>query len=295
MRTHQREIVVSVIALVVMSLAILSYIRSVEKEKQSAGTDLFQLVAPDPDALLAVNRPSIVTRMILNQKSLYSAFSSGLPPVFLSLIKESHEGRMIFSFHPQGIVCYMKADGREVRSIEENVLQKRFGGYAPLKREKDGITYSFYAGTDSRFFGCYAYGGIWVGSYSRKLLEAVSRRQTGDGQPLPAEIGELRNAFDMNAPANILFPADDLNLYVSSDQSPEWRIRHRWLATDLFLSEGRFCCYGNLPYTSLPAVYYRSMADTLSRRVEQLYPEIHMTFQINSEENKLYYTGCAPF
>ncbi|MDR1880235.1 MAG: hypothetical protein LBQ78_04815 [Tannerellaceae bacterium] len=295
MKTYQREILISAIALVVMSLTILSYIKSVEREKQSAGTDLFQLIAPAPDALLTVNRPSVFSRMVLTQPSLYSAFASELPPVFLSLIRESHEGRLLFSFHPEGVVCYVKANGRQVRAMEKKVLQKRFAHYAPLEKVKEGIAYSFYADTDGRFFGCYSYGGIWVGSYSRKLLEAISRRQKGNSLSIPAEIDELRHASDMNAPANILFPADGLNLYVAPDQLPEWRIGNRWLATDLFLSEGRFCCYGNLPYASLPAVYYQSMADTLSRRLGQLYPGIQMSFQINSEDNKLYYTGCAPF
>jgi hypothetical protein len=296
MKTYLKEILISLLALLVMSLAIVGYIRSTKIQQLTARIDIYNVIPPDVDALLAVNRPSVFSRMILEKQALYNVFVSQIPSLFLSFIRENPLLQsLVLSFHPQGVVCYIQG-GDKMKNTIEKMLKSHFDAYKPLKTNVDGIEFYYYADVDGRFFGYFIYNGVWVGSYSKKLLGKVAEQQLNPNTAsFPEEMNQLRYSFDTNAPLNIIFPAKKLNLYVSGRGAPEWRITDKWLAADLFLSEENFCCYGFLPYEQGRSMaMYRSMGDVIAARIRNLYPSIRLSFRVEREEEWVYYTGCIP-
>jgi hypothetical protein len=296
MKTYLKEILISLLALLVMSLAIVGYIRSTKIQQLTARIDIYNVIPPDANALLAVNRPSVFSRMILKKQALYDVFVSRIPPLFLSFVQKSQLLQsLILSFHPQGVVCYIQA-GDKMKNAIEKILKGHFNAYKPLKTSVGGIEFYYYADADGRFFGYFIYNGVWVGSYSKKLLGKVAEQQLNPNTTsFPKEMNQLRYSFDANAPLNIIFPVEKLNLSVSRSGAPEWRITDKWLAADLFLSEENFCCYGFLPYEQGKSMaMYRSMGDIIATRIKKLYPSIRLSFRVDREGEWVYYTGCMP-
>jgi hypothetical protein len=284
MRDYLKEIIISVAAVLFMTLAIVAYFKAVRDEKTSSQTDLYTLAPPNANALLAVNRPSVFTRMILSNPSLYNVFAAEIPEIFLSVIRENQQMSLIvFSFHPQGVICCMQAGSKTANAIAKDILPKKFKPYSPQIQTANGIEFYYYPDAENHFFGFYVHNGIWVGSYSSKLLERAALQQLKGEVLLPVEMNRLRASFDANAPLNIVCPAGD------------WGINNlQWLSADLFISGGNICCYGSLPYDAVDTSLYTSIGDTLSRRIEAKYPRVHMSFQVQREGEWLNLTGCSP-
>ncbi|MDR1160991.1 MAG: hypothetical protein LBK45_01505, partial [Tannerellaceae bacterium] len=242
MKTYLKEILISLFALLLMSLVIMGYLRSIETQQSNTRIDIYNVIPPDANALLAVNRPSVFNSMILERKALYNVFVSQIPPLFLSFVREGQLLQsLVLSFHSQGVICYVQGGDKMMNDLVK-MLKGHFKAYKPVKTNVDGMEFYYYADVDGRFFGYFTYNGVWVGSYSKKLLEKVAGLQLNpDTTSIPEEMKQLRYSFDANAPLNIIFPVNDLNLYVLERDAPAWRITDKWLAADLFLSEENLC------------------------------------------------------
>ncbi|MDR3141422.1 MAG: hypothetical protein LBU37_06830, partial [Tannerellaceae bacterium] len=88
MRTYLKEIAISVLALLIMSLVIGGYIRSTKIQQSNTRVDIYDVIPPDANALLAVNRPSVFNGMMLEKQALYDVFASRIPSLFLSFVRE---------------------------------------------------------------------------------------------------------------------------------------------------------------------------------------------------------------
>lgn len=101
------------------------------------------------------------------------------------------------------------------------------------------------------------------------------------------------DSFDHNAPMNLLFPADKLDLQIPLNDSMIWYSRKEWLTADIFSNEGKICCYGKMevPFP-IDSLYLSLAADTLSSQLEKVFPMLKIDSQIYQEEDILYYTGC---
>lgn len=295
MRTHLKEIIVSIIALLVAALAIIFFFRSMKTEQSNSLKHTYYLIPQDVNALMVINRPGVFSRMVLEQKTFYDVFAAEVPDMFLSFINRYNQMPfVVLSFHEEGIVCYMQAGNKMIQSFETK-LQQEYSAFSPLRETKDGIAYSYYPFAENRFFGCYVHNGIWVGSFSKKLLETVAGRHTTNELSLPPEMTRLIRAFDTNVPLNFIFPTEKMDLRVSQEGVPVWSIRDKWLGADLFVSGGSLCCYSALPYDpSVSSMQYQAMGDVIARQVRSLYPQISLSFQIDKDEDYVYYTGCTP-
>ena len=294
MRIYRREIVIILLTALATLSAVFYFFGDMKKSKELAQTDLYTLTAPTSEAILAVNRPAVFAKVILTKDSVYEAFASEIPDIYLNIIRKNPEiASLHFSFHPQGIVMYAKADNSIVRQIEENVQKHFFKSFAPQQQSKGGITFTYCPDTGNRFFGYYQYNGIWVASYSKKLLEEVASIQRKLQNSLSKEQMQLRKTLDSNAPLNLMIQSKLLDLYVKSNDSTLWRVSDRWLAADLFESEGNICYFSSLPYLEPADTLFRTIADTLSLRLEQHFPQLHISNQIYEEDGKFFYTGCT--
>ena len=103
----------------------------------------------------------------------------------------------------------------------------------------------------------------------------------------------LRKTLDSNAPLNLMIQSKLLDLYVKANDSTLWRISDRWLGADLFESEGNICYFSSLPYHEPADTLFKTIGDILSVRLEQHFPQLHISSQIYEENGKVYYTGCS--
>jgi hypothetical protein len=278
MKSYLKEILLSLASLLVLSLVITAYFKAMKEEKERRPDALYTLVPPNVRTLMAINRPYLFHEMILRHPALHPIFAAEIPEVFLSLLAADRPAtRVVISFHPQGTLCCVQTDSRTAGWITEKYLPERFKSYSPQKQTGDGIDFYYYPDTGNRFFGYYVHRGIWVGSYSSKLLERAAGQQLKGEIQLPDGMDSLCGSFDTNAPLNLISPAGELGI----DRAP-------WLSADFFVSEGTICCHGRLPYDDA----YESVGDTLSRRITEKYPSLRVTFQMSREEDALYYTGC---
>ncbi|RHJ90501.1 hypothetical protein [Parabacteroides bouchesdurhonensis] len=295
MKAYQREIIICIIASLVTILAVWFFFGTVEDEKSVVQTDLYDVVAPSPNGLLVINRPNILTGIMLKHPKISEAFSTYLPDIYLSILQTTTiKPPILFSFHPQGVVMYSQTDGSLDAQIENDVLKPILGIYNPHKTIKDDIMFTYYPDAKNRFLGFYQYNDVFVASYSKKLLEEVATQQSKKKKILPREINKIRQFADKSAPINLYIPADILNLHININDSLQWRIYDKWLLTDIFTGEGNICYFGSQPYFAHLDTLYAPMADTLSKRIESYFPQLHITPEINHDENMIYYTGCSP-
>lgn len=294
MRIYRREIVITILTALATLSAVCYFFGDMKKSKELAQTDLYTLTAPAPEAILAVNRPAVFAKVILTKEPVYQAFASEIPDIYLNIIRKNPEiASLHLSFHPQGVVMYAKADNNIVRQIEENVLKQAFRSFAPQQQARGGITFTYCPDTGNKFFGYYEYNGVWVASYSKKLLEEVAAIQRKQKNNLSKEQMRLRKTLDNNAPVNLLIQSKLLDLYVKSNDSTQWRVSDRWLAADLFESEGNICYFSSLSYLEPADTLFQTIADTLAVRLEQRFPQLHISNQIYEENGKFFYTGCT--
>lgn len=293
MKRHLRDTILCIAAAAITVLAVWFYFNAVEQKKTVAQADLYELVAPRPEALLVINRPEIFSKTLLAKEAVYKTLAMHVPEVFLLIAKmEQAPSPLFISLHPQGAVLYARADSEEARRIATYVLKPYFNTYAPQLQRKDGVDFTYYPDTGNRFFGFYEQNGAFVASYSKKLLEETAKQQAESKHIADEAIGNFRKQSDKNAPLNILVSANPLNLYVQLNDTATWAIQDQWLAADVFVGEGNLCCYGSLPYRAELDSLYAPMADTLSRRLEKLFPPMLIGHDINHDGKRIYYVGC---
>lgn len=292
MQVNRREISFFVIAVLAAGVAIWYFYRTFREEKAAEETDIYALLAPDPYALLAINRPTVFTRSFMEQEQLRNIFELEAPDVFFSIMaSKARLPFFLFSFHEQGAVLYARASTAQVSRINREILNPLFYAYRSQKIDKYGVQFVYYSDTDNRFMGYYHSRGILVVSYSRTLLEEVARRHLQKIE-VPEDIRNGIAAFDKKSPVNILFRPDSLNLYVTTTEGKTWRIGQQWLTADLFRSEGNICAFGFLRYRPECDSLYVHLADTLALRLKERYPLPDVTFEVNREEDFVYFTGC---
>lgn len=295
MKGRKREIVICIITALATLAAVGLFFKTMEEEKTAMQIDLYTLIAPAPDAIITINRPALFAKTMLFKQSVYNLFASKIPVAFLSLLQEQTVlSSFILSFHPQGVIIYTKADNQQLQDIEKSLRKTLFNSFAPQKQKKGEITFTFYPDSGNHFLGYYQYNNVWVASYSKKLLEEVALQQATGKRSISVEQERLRKTFDPNAPLNIMLQADALNLYTTKSDSTIWRISDKWLTADLFTSEGNICYFGSLPYHEPIDTLYIPIADTLSKRLNDLFPQLNVTSQTRHNGTQMLYTGCSP-
>jgi len=294
MHPNKKEIIICLLAFLALGIAASFFYRTWKEDKGVVQVNVYDLIASDPYAILVVNRPALLSHMLQEKKALDDLFRNEIPASLLAFLQQNAELPSVFSFHPQGSVLYVKANSSRLYALEKNLLSSLDHGYTPRKQKKYGIDFYYYPDVENRFLGYYEHEGVWVVSYSRKLLEEVALQQVTGETSLPNEPYMLRKTIDPNSPLNILFKVDPLDLYVNLNDSTEWRIQDKWLAADLFFNEGNICSHGGYPYYAALDTMYGAMADTLSQRLRILFPPLQPVFEINKEEDRVYYTGCSP-
>lgn len=298
MKAYQREIVIVSIAVIATALAVWYFFGSMEKEKTIVQTNVYSILDPSPSGLLVVNRPAVFSRMMLSEQKIKGTFATYIPEIYLSIV-EQHPSFpvVIFSFHEQGVVMYAKTDEGEAYLIHRKTLRPIYNTYRAPQQKKNGITFTYYPDAENRFLGCYYWNGVWVASYSKRLLEEAAERQLAEASApdvsTPTGIQNLISTFDRHAPLNVALPASRLDLYVQISDSLEWRIQNKWLTADIYTENGTICCMGGEPYHTVLDSLYSAMADTLSLRLEHFFPQLRIKTQVDIGQETVYFTACG--
>lgn len=294
MKIHRQEIGIFILSAIATLLAVWFFLESMQKEQKTVQTDLYDLIAPVPHALLAINQPAVFVKTMLTTGNYYDLFVPHIPKAYLSILQNNPSlSFVLFSFHDQGVVFYAKANDRETYRIKTNTLSPLFSAYTPQQQNKNRIVFTYYPDSNNRFFGYYQYEDVFVASYSKKLLEEIAEQQLHRSNTLSPELDILYHTSNENAPVRLLMPSQPFNLYVQLNDSTEWRIRDKWLAADIFTSESRICSFIDLPYKAVLDTLYASMADTLSLRLQKRLPLTHISTQISQEGESIYFITCG--
>jgi|GEM_PF-212790 hypothetical protein len=293
MREYRKEIIIALISIAGAILAVWFFFFSIDEKKVTIQGDLYTVIASNPDALVCINRPSLLTKIILSDKNKQDLFTSRIPEIFLSILdKAKGNSFYLISFHTQGVVMYTKATLEQADEITYNILHSYFNSYNPQRIFVDGIEYTFYAIPGNRFFVTYYSNGIWAASYSKKLLENVAIQQKTGQSSLSEGILSQRKLLDRNAPLNIIVPAENLNVYVQTNDSTQITLGNGWVYADIFTSENNLCFFTGIPYNKSLDSIYPLLADTLTLRLKTFYPQHNFFFQLNNDNERIYYTAC---
>ena len=296
MRRLKEDIGIIVLALLIAAVSASYFLGFLQREKEAETQDLYYLLPTQPKSVLAINQPTAFAHLLLEKTPGVDILQRWIPEAFLYFLRQEPETPfLLFSFHQEGVICYAKANKKQAEKLEHDILRSYFSAYEPQEETLHDIRFRYYADTGSRFLGCYQHEGVWVASYSKRLLEQVVRKQL-----LPQEqtdedsLSPFFRQFDRNATANLLFPSDGWQIQVARHDTILWKYNLPWVCTDLFPSEGNICGFCSFPYAVPNDSLYEAMGDSLAIQLEALFPRLHVTPQTSQDSSEVYFTFCSP-
>lgn len=296
MRRLKEDIGIIVLSLLIAAVSASYFLGFLQREKEAETQDLYYLLPTQPKSVLAINQPTAFAHLLLEKTPGVDILQRWIPEAFLYFLRQEPETPfLLFSFHQEGVICYAKANKKQAEKLEHDILRSYFSAYEPQEETLHDIRFRYYADTGSRFLGCYQHEGVWVASYSKRLLEQVVRKQL-----LPQEqsdedsLSPFFRQFDRNATANLLFPSDGWQIQVARHDTILWKYNLPWVCTDLFPSEGNICGFCSFPYAVPNDSLYEAMGDSLAIQLEALFPRLHVTPQTSQDSSEVYFTFCSP-
>lgn len=296
MRRLKEDIGIIVLSLLIAAVSASYFLGFLQREKEAETQDLYYLLPTQPKSVLAINQPTAFVHLLLEKTPGMDILQRWIPEAFLYLLRQEPKTPfLLFSFHQEGVICYAKANKKQAEKLEHDILRSYFSAYEPQEETLHDIRFRYYADTGSRFLGCYQHEGVWVASYSKRLLEQVVRKQL-----LPQEqsdedsLSPFFRQFDRNATANLLFPSDGWQIKVARHDTILWKYNLPWVCTDLFPSEGNICGFCSFPYAVPNDSLYEAMGDSLAIQLEALFPRLHVTPQTSQDSSEVYFTFCSP-
>ncbi len=296
MRRLKEDIGIIVLSLLIAAVSASYFLGFLQREKEAETQDLYYLLPSQPKSVLAINQPTAFVHLLLEKTPGMDILQRWIPEAFLYLLRQEPETPfLLFSFHQEGVICYAKANKKQAEKLEHNILRTYFSAYEPQEEILHDIRFRYYADTGSRFLGCYQHEGVWVASYSKRLLEQVVRKQLlPQEQSDEDELSPFFRQFDRNATANLLFPSDGWQIQVARHDTILWKYNLPWVCTDLFPSEGNICGFCSFPYAVPNDSLYEAMGDSLAIQLEALFPRLHVTPQTSQDSSEVYFTFCSP-
>lgn len=296
MRRLKEDIGIIVLSLLIAAVSASYFLGFLQREKEAETQDLYYLLPTQPKSVLAINQPTAFAHLLLEKTPGMDILQRWIPEAFLYFLRQEPETPfLLFSFHQEGVICYAKANKKQAEKLEHDILRTYFSAYEPQEEILHDIRFRYYADTGSRFLGCYQHEGVWVASYSKRLLEQVVRKQLlPQEQSDEDELSPFFRQFDRNATANLLFPSDGWQIQVARHDTILWKYNLPWVSTDLFPSEGNICGFCSFPYAVPNDSLYEAMGDSLAIQLEALFPRLHVTPQTSQDSSEVYFTFCSP-
>ena len=292
MRISKKDITAFFVLFLGTIVCVRYFYKHMNDEQFVATVDPYSLVVPSPTAIFAINRPPVFEKMILPMENIRKAFSDHTPAIFLSLIQQNPDlSSFLIAYYPQGDILYAPMDSHTAERIFKQ-LDASFT-FPAQQREEASVPVRYYPDVDKHFLGCYYHEGIFVVSYNRKLLvETAKKQQMYPAQIIP-ELADLISKKGKSGAMNLFIQSASLDVQVQMNDSTEWKMKNQWLAMDLFYNEGSLCCFNEQPYEETLENFYPNLCDTITTRINRLFPQIKTTAQVSHDEAVAYFTVCG--
>ncbi|WP_158712688.1 hypothetical protein [Parabacteroides pacaensis] len=298
MKSKHTELTFSLLATLVVVVAILCFLKGVKNHQLSESADLFTLVPTDCYAFIYIDKAGNFSKL-LRLPLARQIFNTTLPEEYCSIIERT-KGNVSFliAFCPEGILLYGNPGNNQMNNIKKDIFEKIATGYSPMQQEYVGSKLLYYPGKGKSFLGYSYQKGIFICSYNKKLLEKSVLQQQHTFTQLPVAIEILRKRLNRNNPASIFFQTKKYKLDIFPDSLISPSVTEGWLSADLSTRQNELCIFGSLPFreetqVNFPDSLYHSLADTLTVKLTHLFPSLCITSQITSDNSELYYSACG--
>ncbi|MCC8143281.1 MAG: hypothetical protein LUD02_12500 [Tannerellaceae bacterium] len=290
MNRYGKEIMIGLLATILTGLAIFYYSNRLQAGRLAENTDWHTYIADHPYALLQINRPSVVTSLVFSDTITKNIFRKYLPAPAIQIITTKNPALPLYiSFHTNGELLYIKASEQQFNKLHNEVLNSYFKFYQPETEMIEAIKVEFYPAGGNRFFGSFYHQGMWVGSFSRKLLEE-SIRHMASSSPVAKETNK---SFDPNSPLNLFLVSDSIRQYMESNFISEQVKWDKWMVADIFVNEQSLCFFTQTPdipeTDSIRACYLHAMDTYLSGIAQR-----PVQGELSTNEENTYYSSCLP-
>ncbi|MCD8179508.1 MAG: hypothetical protein LUE98_19770 [Tannerellaceae bacterium] len=296
MKEYKKEIIICIIALIAAGGAFWYFTYSIQQRKKAGQAELLHFAGSKATALLRINRISLFEGVISGNPALTDSWQQYIPEAFRTILHNQPEhSPALFSFSPQGVIFYAHTTNVHAGLMKDRILPSVFPWYPPYSYEKYGILFSYYTDTDNRFFGCYHINGVWVGSYSRKLLEESARCYLTGRDRL--QLQENAYNIDPESPANLYLRSELLNLCFQEEDKPAWMLTDYWINSDIFIGKSNICLFTTFPKEVVPEEWADVLRETFTDRINSFIPGINLQYQLPEQEDPediFFYTACTP-
>ena len=253
MKRYRREIIITLLCLFIAGCFVGYFFQSIQREKDEAQIDSQVLLLPSTKALLRIRQADVWSRYMVEKENHLAFFKRYIPSLYLHLFQNIPNKQLLFSFHPEGVVCYLPATPHEAR-IYRSELAKILNAYPPLKQSKDGIDFYYYADRENRFAGC---------------LISTSQKEE------PKDISNLPSINKLSGSVSLI-----------------WYDGYQWMNTDITLLPDCLSFFSVLPISRSADSSEMVMADTFRLRFSNYLhlPMDSLALQYSSDEESLYVT-----
>ena len=199
MSARTRNIILGLIAVAVIALTGY-FFKSLKAGQQGARIDLTTLLPERPDALLVVTRPADFHRRIARSAHFQNVLAAPIPEAWLKLLgrDDLNASDIHLVLSPTAPLLLIRTGTHMVEKIQDWALF----GYPPERLADGPIHYAYFPDTEGLFMGCYQHEGLFVASYSRKLLQDVAKRQlqpstrqSWDREPLSQALARQKTPY----------------------------------------------------------------------------------------------------
>jgi len=272
MKAYRTEIVIAILCLVAIVGIVIFYLLRMDSDARVDRVDVYDLILPDAQAVLSINRPKEFIAMLKEQPQLNAYFREVLPDESFRLLYDLRYAPVLLVYYSQHVALYYPF--HDMPGEKNACFPERYS----VSVKKEGVSFEFYPQQSTKYWGCYLYKGVYVASYSRKLLEAIAEvHRHGTGKcPLP--IKRIKDRFDKNALFNASF-------HTAADKE--------WLPMDVFIHEKQVCSLLNYPVSFDSDSLITEALDSFSRQMEQLIPGLTIQSDYSKGDSVVYYTFCT--
>lgn len=273
MKAFRTEINIVLLISVLTIGAIVFFLSRMDREQSIERTDLYDLVLPDPQMILSINKTQTFAAMLKRQSQLDAYFKSVIPDEYFELLSHVKNSSALLAYYPQGVLLFYQlsdADGKP---------EKYFQAKTSFSVKKDGIQFYYLPKAPQQYLGYYHHNGVCVSSNSRKLLENVASTDHSKADQDMQRVKTLRDGLDKNAL---------LNCFLHIDSGLEWQ------AIDLFMHEEQVCFLLNQPFVQMSDSLISATADSLSLSISRFIPGLEFETGYSQDDSSLFYTFCAP-
>lgn len=294
MKSKHKEITFPLVAVAFLAIALLYFLKGIQSEKISSNADLFALVPSDCYALLYIDKAGNFSRFF-KSPAAQEVFTPIIPSAFLSIIRHTTGATScLVAFCKEGTVLYSNPSQKQVGTLEKKVFRSLSTGYPPQIHKKGKREILYYPLKGKDFVGYSYQDGILIAGYNKKLLERTVQQRSFSSL-LPPEIETLRKEANKNTPVNLFLQPNKSGAAIFPDSLLNSLTYNGWLELDISSNEDEICSYGSTltDTEAIPDSICHLLSDTLTKKLQQLLPQLRISSQIIRENGRLYYSACG--